>query len=77
MSDERIHKHDWQGGHCKTCGVEQRQAESELAASRGWKHEPVTSEQVKQLLEIASDIKWKLTLVGLWLIAIWITLMLK
>ena len=29
MSDERIHKHDWENGRCKVCGVSQHPAGEE------------------------------------------------
>jgi len=77
MSDERIHRHDWQQGRCKLCGVQQREAESELPPARGWKHEPATQEQLKELLECAEIIKWKLTIIGLFVVFIWITLILR
>ena len=30
MSDERIHRQDWENGRCKVCGLSQQAAESEL-----------------------------------------------
>ena len=30
MSDERIHRHDWENGRCKVCGISQHAAEGEL-----------------------------------------------
>ena len=30
MSDERIHRHDWENGRCKVCGIIQQPAEAEL-----------------------------------------------
>lgn len=35
MSDERIHKHDWQNGRCATCGLQQREEASELPPADG------------------------------------------
>ena len=72
MSDERIHKHDWQSGRCKTCGVEQRRAESELPATPGWKHEPVTSEQAKQMIETLKGIKKWCGWILVFVIYIWL-----
>ena len=78
MSDERIHRHDWQQGRCKLCGVQQREAESELPPARGWKHEPMTSEQAKQILKTLKGIKTRCGWILWFVIFIWLkTLWLK
>lgn len=66
MSDERIHSHIWENGRCKICGVESQHAESSLPPAPGWKHEPVTSKQAKQIVNLLEDIKSRLY----WLIVV-------
>ena len=29
MSDDRIHRHEWENGHCKVCGLSRKETESE------------------------------------------------
>lgn len=78
MSDERIHRHDWENGRCKTCGVERQKAESSLPPAHGWKHEPVTSEQAKQIIETLKGIKTWCGWILVFVIYIWLkTLFLK
>jgi hypothetical protein len=55
MSDERIHKHDWQGGRCITCGLVQREEASELPPADGCADELRSIR--KQLTELQNAVK--------------------
>lgn len=78
MSDERIHKHDWENGRCKICGARKQEAQSELPPAPCWKHEPVTSKQAEQIIETLKGIKCWCGWILVFVIYIWLkTLFLK